>query len=69
MKISITSYSGLNPGDHVELQQRRLSRIISLLTHPRLLVVKEVTGTTFSLEEMRMTWGEWIYAVRRALFK
>lgn len=59
---------GMNQGDVVAIHESRRQQLRKLLTRPRITVVGEVTGNTFPLQEQRMTWAEWLRAVRAAIF-
>ena len=58
---------GVQPGDIISVHAPRRQTLLKLLTRPRVTVVGEVTGRTFSLHERRMTWPEWWRAMQSAI--
>ena len=59
--------TGMQPGDIVSVHEPRWQKLRKLLTRPRVMVVGEVTGSTFVLCERRMTWWEWWRAMQSAI--
>lgn len=70
MKVTagITGH-GFQPGDIVAMSTdgTRWEKLKRLMVRPRVKVVDEITVTTFSLRERRMTWREWRRAVWAAI--
>lgn len=63
--------AGLAPGDviHIHRGGNRWATLVALLMRPRVTVVKEVTASTVTFFERRMTWAEWRQAIWRTITK
>lgn len=67
--ITAGSHHGIRQGDIVEiLSEGRFRRLRMLFSRPRVKYAAEVTPTTITLDERRMTWAEWRAAVRSQVF-
>ena len=59
---------GMKVGDVAKWwPSNRLKTLRMLFTRPRNMVVVEVTATTVTLEEARMTWRDWWRCVWRTV--